>query len=118
MKILISAALIAFASMGQAQTYDFAACEMVLEDISVHRNPADPTATRLDADLTERQIEIRSRRTETAIRQLGGWDLLDDYAGASYDYLTWMTNEGPRLKALPDKAAREEAKSYITALCA
>lgn len=117
MKTLISAALIAFAGTAQAGQYDFAACELVLEDHSVHHNPANPAATKMDAQLTARMTDIRSRRGETAIRQLGGWDLVDDYVGLTYETNFWLEQNKPRLAAMPAKAAREELEARIVALC-
>lgn len=117
MKTLISAALIAFAGAAQAGQFDFAACEMVLEDHSVYHHPADPAATTMDAPLTAKLTKIRSRRTETAIRKLGGWNLLDDYVGATYATNFWLEQNKPRLAAMPAKAAREELEARIVALC-
>lgn len=117
MKTLISAALIAFAGTAQAGQFDFAACEMVLEDHSVHHNPADPAATKMDAQLSAQLTKIRSRRSETAIRQLGGWDLVDDYVGVTYATNFWLEQNKPRLATMPAKAAREELEAHIVALC-
>jgi hypothetical protein len=117
MKTTLIAALVALAGAAEAGQYDFAACEMVLEDHSVHHHPANPAATKMDMQLTQRQTEIRSRRNETAIRQLGGWDLVDDYVGATYEINFWLEANKPRLAALPAKAAREELEARIIALC-
>ena len=117
MHYLIILATIAFAGIAQAGQFDFAACEMVLEDHSVHQHPANPAATKMDAQISARQTKIRSRRSETAIRQLGGWDLVDDYVGATYATNFWLEQNKPRLAAMPPKAAREELEAHIVALC-
>ncbi len=117
MKTLISAAFIALAGMAQAGLPDFAACELVLEDHSIHHHPADPAATKMDAQLIARKTQIASLRSETAIRQLGGWDLMDDYVEVAFATNFWLETNKPRLAAMPAKDARAELKAHIVALC-
>lgn len=118
MHYLMIFAAIAFTSMAHAGSKpDFAACELVLEDESIHQNPANPTATRMDADLLARKADINSRRTESAVRQLGGWDLVDDYKNVRYQIDFWLEAHRPRLSAMPEKEAREEIEARIKAIC-
>jgi hypothetical protein len=118
MHYLMIFAAIAFAGIAHAGSKpDFAACELVLEDVSIYQNPADPTATRMDADLLARKADISARRTETRIRQLGGWSLVDDYKNVHYQIEFWLEANRPRLSAMPDKEAREEIEARIVAIC-
>lgn len=118
MKTMIAAALIALTGAAQAGTYDTAACEMVLEDYRGYRNPADRTLDAANAGLTDLTLDLRNRRTETYIRNLGGWDLLDAYAGVSFEAGNWLDENKTSLLAMPHKAARDEFNGYISALCA
>ena len=118
MHYLMILAAIAFTGMAQAGSKpDFAACELVLADVRIYQNPANPTATKMDADLVARKAELSALRTETKVRQLGGWDLVDDYKNVRYQIDFWIEANRPRLSAMPDKEAREEIEARIKAIC-
>jgi hypothetical protein len=117
MKTMITVALISLAGMSHAGTYDRAACEMVLEDFRGYRNPADRAADATNVALTAETLKLRERRTESYIRNLGGWDLLDAYAGVSFETMNWLDENRTSIAAMPPKAARDETNAYITSLC-
>jgi hypothetical protein len=117
MKTLITVALLTLAGTAHAGTYDHAACEMVLEDYRLFRNPADRTADATNVGLTAETLKLRDRRTETYIRNLGGWDLLDAYTGVSLETMNWLDENRTSIAATPDKAARDETNAYILSLC-
>lgn len=118
MHYLMIFAAIAFAGVAHAGSKPgFAACELVLEDVRIYQNPANPAATKMDSDLIARKADISARRTEAKIRQLGGWDLVDDYKNVRYQIDFWLEAHRPRLSAMPDREAREEIEARIKTIC-